>query len=85
MKLAKIAVLLLAFVALSALAAEDPRHEKARKTCNAEGEAAGNKAVAEAKVQHPADVVRVKQQAKVSKIHVCMRLAGYASGPVRAK
>lgn len=81
----KHAVLLLAFVALSAFAADDPLHEKARKTCNAEGEAAGNKAVAEATVQHPADVVRIKQQAKVSKINVCMRLAGYASGPVRAK
>jgi len=61
MRLVKIGILLLAFVALSAFAAEDPRHEKARKTCNAEGEAAGNKAVAEATVQHPADVVGIKQ------------------------
>lgn len=85
MKLTKLAILLLAFVALSALAAEAPEHAKARRECNRQGEEAGNKAVAEAKVQHPADVVRIKQQAKVSKIHVCMRLAGYASGPVRAK
>lgn len=78
-------ILLLAFVALSVFAVEDPKEAAARKDCEAQGEAAGNKAVAEAVLQHPADAARIKQQAKVSKIHVCMRLAGYASGPVRAK
>lgn len=79
------AIALLLAVSLNVFAAEDPKHEAARKECDKQGEAAGNQAVAEAVLQHPADAARIKQQAKLSKIHVCMRLAGYASGPVRAK
>lgn len=81
----KITLAVLLALAVPAVAAEDSRHEKARLECDRQGEEAGNQAVAEAKLQHPGDAVRVKQQAKASKIHVCMRLAGYASGPVRSR
>lgn len=87
-KLFEIAILALAFAALSAFAAEpapiqDP--EKVRQECDKQGEAAGNKAVAEATLQHPGDAAIIKQRAKQNKVNECLRLAGMASGPIRAK
>lgn len=73
----RIAILLLGFVALSAYAAEDPRHAKARKACIASGDAK----VAAAKVKSPIEVVKIKND-EVSR---CMRAAGYASVTIRAK
>jgi hypothetical protein len=73
----RIAILLLAFATLSAFAAEDPKYEKARKTCEARGDAK----VAAAKVKSPIEVVKIKND-EVAK---CLREAGMASGPIRAK
>lgn len=81
----KLAILLLAFIAMSAYAAEDPKHAKARAACDKQAEAAANKAVAETPMQHPQDVAVIKQRAKQNEVSKCMRLAGYASGPIRAK
>lgn len=79
------AILLLALVALSAFAAEDPKEEKARKECNVQGEAAANEAVKKIAMQSPADVTFVKEKAKRDEVNKCMRAAGYATGPIRAK
>lgn len=79
------AILLLAFVALSAFAAEDPKEAAARKDCDKQGEAAGNEALKKTPVQSPADVAFVKGKAKQDKINECMQAAGYATGPIRAK
>ena len=76
MRLTHIAVLALAFIALSAFA-DDAKHAKDRKECNA----AGNAAVAKTPVKSPIEVVKVKND-EVAK---CMRLRGYATGPIRAK
>ena len=72
----KLTILLLAFVALSAFA-DDAKHAKDRKECAA----AGNAAVAKATVKSPIEVVKVKND----EIAKCMRLRGYATGPIRAK
>lgn len=77
-----------AFIALFAYSAyvkADALQDKIRAECEKQGEAAGNQAVAEAKLQHPGDASIVKQRAKVNKINECLRLAGMASGPIRAK
>jgi len=76
MRLTRIAMLVLAFVALSAFA-DDAKHAKDRKECAA----AGNAAVAKATVKSPIEVVKVKND----EIAKCMRLRGYATGPIRAK
>ncbi len=72
----KLTILLLAFVALSAFA-DDAKHAKDRKECTA----AGNAAVAKTPVKSPVDVVKIKND----EIAKCMRLRGYATGPIRAK
>lgn len=72
-------------VSLPAFAAEDPKEAAARKDCDAKGEAAGNEAVKTTPLQSPADVTFVKQKAKQIEVIKCMRAAGYASGPIRAK
>jgi len=77
MRITRIAILLLAFVALSAFAAEDPKDAKVRKDCEAKGDAA----VAKATVKSPIEVVHVKND-EVAK---CLRAAGKATGPIRAK
>ncbi len=69
----------------TASAAEDPTIAKARKNCDAQGEAAGNKAVAETKMQHPGDAIIIKQRATQNERNKCLRAAGMASGPIRAK
>jgi len=81
----KYAIALLLAVSLNAFAAEDPNYDAARKECDKQGEAAGNKAVQEAVLQHPGDATEVKRKAKLVQVIRCMRLAGYASGPIRAK
>lgn len=80
----KLAILLLAFVALSAFAQES-KHEKDIRECNEQGETAGNAAVAKAKLKHPAEVTQVKRKASFDAISKCLRSRGYASGPVREK
>lgn len=62
-----------------------PDPEKVRQECDKQGEAAGNKALAEATLQHPGDATIIKQRAKQNKVNECLRLAGMASGPIRAK
>lgn len=84
----RIAVLLLAFIALSAPAAEPvpmSPPDKAKAECTKQGEEAGNEAVKAAVLQHPGDATIIKQRAAQNKYNLCMRLAGYASGPIRAR
>lgn len=57
----RIAILLLAFVALSAFAAPDPKHQKDLAECSA--------AAAKVKVQHPADVKKAQEKS----IERCMK------------
>lgn len=76
----RLAILLFAFVALAAAAAEptsESKHDKDLRECNAEADAA----VAEAKLTSPMDVVEVR---RVS-FNRCMRSRAYATGPIRAK
>jgi len=75
----KLTILLLAFVALSAFA-DDAKHAKDRKD-RKECMAAGNAAVAKTPVKSPIEVVKIKND----EIAKCMRLRGYATGPIRAK
>jgi hypothetical protein len=72
----KLAILLFAFVALSALAAES-KHDKDVRECGKEGDAA----VASAKLKHPLDATKVKRDAE----NKCLHSRGYASGKIRAK
>lgn len=70
----RLTILLFAFVALSALAAEPkPNAEKARQACKAEA--------AKAPVKHPADIVAVQREAFDS----CMRREGVHTRVPRAK
>lgn len=73
----RIAILLLAFTTLSAFAAEDPKYTKARKACEARGDAK----VAASTVKSPLEVVKIKND----EVARCLRAAGMASGPIRAK
>lgn len=77
MRFAKLAVLLLAVIALSALAAAKPetKLEKDQRECNAEADAA----VRGAKLKHPADVTSVKE----TQYNKCMRGRSYAMPPIR--
>jgi transcriptional regulator of met regulon len=78
------AILLLAFIALSVYAAES-KSDKDIADCNKQGEAAGNEAVKKVTVKHPLDVVKIKEDAKRSKVNSCMAEKGYAVGKIRAK
>lgn len=73
----------------SAYAADPPAvvltPEQAKLKCDKDSEAAGNKAVAEAKLQHPSDASIIKKREKQLAFNKCMRLEGYASGPIRTK
>src|SRR6267154_1531119 len=82
MRLVKIGILLLAFIALSAFAAES-KHEKDIRECNEQGETAANAAVAKAKLKHPAEVTQVKRKASFTEINKCLRSRGYATGTIR--
>lgn len=73
----RVTILVLAFIALSAFAVEDPKHTKIRKDCEAKGDAA----VAKATVKSPVDVVHIKND----EVARCLRAAGKATGPIRAK
>lgn len=76
----RFAILLFAFVALAAAAAEptpESKHDKDLRECNAEADAA----VADAKLTSPKDVVEVR---RVS-FNRCMSARSYAVGKVRAK
>jgi len=84
MRLVKIGILLLAFIALSAFAAES-KHEKDIRECNEQGETAANAAVAKAKLKHPAEVTQVKRKASFTEINKCLRSRGYATGTIREK
>lgn len=53
--------------------------------CNKQGEAAANEALKKTPVQSPADVTFVKEKTKRDEVNKCMRAAGYATGPIRAK
>ena len=66
----------LAFVALSAFAAES-KHDKDVRECGEKG----NTAVAAAKLKHPLDATKVKTDAE----NKCLRSRGYATGTIRAK
>lgn len=83
-----ISIFALAFVALTAYAAEpapDPDPEKVRQECDKQGEAAAIEAVKKTPMEHPDDVTDIKRRAKRNKVAECLRLAGMASGPIRAK
>lgn len=72
----RLAILLFAFIALSALAAEPKpatNAEKARQACKAEA--------AKAPVKHPADIVAVQREA----FDLCMREKGVHTRVPRAK
>lgn len=69
-------ILLLAFIALPAYAAES-QHDKDVRECRAEGDAA----VASAKLKHPLEVAKVKADAE----NKCLRGRGYATGKIREK
>lgn len=76
----RLAILLFAFGALAAAAAEpkpESTHDKDVRECNAEADAA----VAEAKLTSPKDVVEVRRVA----FNRCMRARSYATSPIRAK
>jgi hypothetical protein len=75
----KLAILLLAFIALSAFAAAKPetKMQKDQRECRAEGDGA----VATAKLKHPGDVTKVKDDA----YRKCMRGKSYAMPPIREK
>jgi hypothetical protein len=72
----KLAILLLAFVALPAYAAES-QHDKDVAACKVEAD----NAVAKAVVKNPADVNKVKRDA----FNICLRSKGRAAGTVREK
>jgi hypothetical protein len=72
----RLAILLFAFVALSALAADPkpaPNAEKARQACKAEA--------AKAPAKHPADIVATQRAA----FDLCMREKGVHTKVIRAK
>jgi len=76
----KLAILLLAFVALSAFAAEpkpETKMQKDQRECKAEGDAA----VKSAKMQHPGEATKIQQTA----FNKCMRGKSYAMPPIREK
>lgn len=79
MRLAKLAVLLLAVIALSALAADkpEPKLAKDQRECRAEGDAA----VRATKMQSPGDVTKIKE----AQFNKCMRGRSYAMPPIREK
>jgi hypothetical protein len=72
----KLTILLLAFIALSAFAAES-KHDKDVRECREAGDAA----IATAKLKHPLDATKVKTDAE----NKCLRSRGYATGTIRAK
>jgi hypothetical protein len=82
-------IFLVAFLFSCAAYAAEPivvlTPEQAKRKCDKDAEAAGNKAVAEAKLQHPDDAPIIKQREKQIAYHKCMRLEGYASGPIRTE
>lgn len=73
MNLTRLAVLLLAFVALSALAADETKQDKDKRECQAEA--------AKADAKHPASIKKVQGDAYKK----CMRGRGWSSGPIREK
>lgn len=74
----RLIIIALSFIALSAFAAEpESKHDKDLRECGKEGDAA----VATAKLKHPLDATKVKQDAK----NKCLRSRGYATGPIREK
>lgn len=74
------------FIALlfSCAAYAETQEEKVRK-CDKQGEAAAIEAVKKTPMKHPDDVTDIKRRAKRDEVAKCLRVAGMASGPIRAQ
>jgi hypothetical protein len=72
----RLAILLLAFIALSVYAAET-KHDKDIAACNKAADAA----IAKAKLKHPLDVEKIRK----TEVNKCMHGRSYAVGKIREK
>jgi hypothetical protein len=77
-------IALIAFIALSAFAAES-KPDKDAQACDRVGEAAGDEAVRKVTVKHPLDVVKVKAKAKQDAFNACLAARAHSGGKARAK
>lgn len=82
-------LLIAAAVSMSAMAQEKGRlptkADEDVRECNKQAEAAGNDAVAKAKMRSPDNVTEIKRKAKIEKVIQCLREAGHTTGPIRGK